>query len=47
MITAVPASADPQLAELIDDAYVRTYGSLASSATGDRMRQATLCVDLR
>ncbi|WP_432942729.1 DUF2255 family protein [Kribbella sp. CA-253562] len=40
--TAVPASLDPQLADRIDDAYVAKYGGLASGATGDRMREATL-----
>jgi hypothetical protein len=42
---AVPASVDPQLADRIDDAYVMKYGGLASGATGDRMREATLRVD--
>ncbi|PZG18466.1 DUF2255 family protein [Nonomuraea aridisoli] len=43
--SAVPASADPRLADHIDKAYVRKYGGLAGAATGDRMRQATIRVD--
>ncbi|GAB2679846.1 DUF2255 family protein [Kribbella swartbergensis] len=43
--SAVPASTDPHLADQIDAAYIRKYGSLATSATGNRMRQATLRID--
>jgi hypothetical protein len=42
---AAPASVDAQLADQIDDAYVIKYGDLASGATGERMREATLRVD--